>query len=133
MTALSEEEDWVPLRFGWPGSQYGQRQEVQGAWGRALEPALSDDGEARLHVDRSGHDSRGSGGRRGDDLVRVLRAVFRVAVFALGLGLVMRGVVVSRPVFLVAFPHRVITRNVREDNPGGCLAGERGEQEDGRG
>lgn len=123
----------MPLRLGWPGSQHGQRQAVQGAWGRAVEPALSDDGEARPHVDRRGRDSRRCGGGRGDDLVVVLRAVFRVAVFAIGLGLVMRGVVVSRPVFLVAFPHRMVTRNVREDDPCGSLAGEQSEQEEGRG
>ena len=123
----------MPLRFGWPGSQRGQRQEAQGAWGRALEPALSDGGEARLHVDRRRYDSRGSGGRRGDDLVRVLRVVIRAPAFASGLGLVIRGMVVCGPVILVAVPYRVVTRDVREDDPGGCMAGERSQQEDGRG
>ena len=64
----------MPLRFRWPGSQHGQHQVDQGVLNGAVETALADDSRAGLHVDRRAGDSRESGGRRGDDVVRVLAA-----------------------------------------------------------
>lgn len=122
----------MPLCLGWPGSQLGHRHVMQGARDRPVETALPDSGKARLHVDRGARNPRGSGRGRGDDLVRMLGAVIRVLVFAAGLGMVVPGVVARSLTPLVAPPHRVLTRDVRENDPRSGLAGKQGEQEDGR-